>query len=447
MIKKTISIEELMTEEYSWMLNERSVASYQKTGKLQTRVKNTIIDSLKQYYENVEYVKGKKGVKPSFILAGRRETKIAKKDNRSGNVGGNNNLEYRDPMEKVLTNWLSGKSFAKKKIQLYTPFSVMYELGLLVDRQSVGKLASFGHNHSEVLGSAVKNILIENRRHFNSFIPFKYDGYEFKDEYVNRRFKRDQNNIVNEIDQELHRISRKVFVKWLEKYQINYETYYIGNINDVPSEYIVEGRDHYSRNTVFIEPKEYREYLDLLVKSKRNEDIILKDETIQKLGFNYAYEAFMFTDNDHLSPVDVDGLVEDARAKLYDRLMRKAEKQNVKDPSYKDQEVDNLGVKIFSEKWDFKARGHREYFKLMKLIYSELLNINQITQRELEVKSSGTPSKLRNKRTPIVKLIEGGKSSFKGGKKICGTKEDAEFEMSNIYYMNFSYEDRKRTLI
>lgn len=62
-----IPVNELV-EEYDWLLTESIVKSFKKQGRFAGNTKKSIIKSLEQNFEGVEYIAGKKNQKAKFIL-------------------------------------------------------------------------------------------------------------------------------------------------------------------------------------------------------------------------------------------------------------------------------------------------------------------------------------------------------------------------------------------
>lgn len=390
------------------------------TGKgLTDTQKDSIKASIETSYASCDWSKEKK----LWLIGDKKATVTKKVDGRANNKGGNNHLPYREKAEAVLSNWVRTikPTNEKGRRQLWTPFSIVMNLGLFIDSSQMSKWATMSGNewiykkdyvsNKDTLEKAIDELLIEYQQYFNALTPFEYAG----EEYNGYLWKWQKERLIRLFVDSFRGRANDIVLSWVKNQNINHQLFYLASVEGFEFEDEEKEKLKFHNDLLFYIDEsvfsDYKTWKAKLTKLGQKEDDIL-ELCQKKFGFNFAYQAFCFSNNDNQPACeDVQTVIKEIRNLLYERLISLAKKANTSQVSYKELSMDDdLSLKelikmIKKEDVTFKLKRHREFLKLSKIMYTELINPSDsetYSFGELEAVSEGTPDGFVNERIKEV---------------------------------------------
>lgn len=408
-------------DEYKGLYSDEVKENYLLTNKIESaNSRKRILDTLAtRYYSPINF-KGRGKTRKITHNGLKPESEWTKKvDGRANNKGGNNHLPYREKAEAVLSNWVRTikPTNEKGRRQLWTPFSIVMNLGLFIDSSQMSKWATMSGNewiykkdyvsNKDTLEKAIDELLIEYQQYFNALTPFEYAG----EEYNGYLWKWQKERLIRLYRKFFQDKANDIVDKWVLKTPINHEIYYLASVENIEkSDEEREKLTFYNCVLVYIDEATFADYKSWQanLKNLKTKDDEIEKRCRKKFGFNFAYKAYCFSNNDDQPPCgDTQSVIKEIRNLLYERLINLAKKANTSQVSYKELSMDDdLSLKalikmIKKEDVTFKLKRHREFLKLSKVIYTELINPSDAETYnfyELETVSEGTPDGFVNER-------------------------------------------------
>ncbi|KST89924.1 hypothetical protein [Lactococcus lactis] len=346
-----ITVNELI-EQYSWMLTESNVQSIKKYGKMQTKTKKSVIKSLQQKFESVEYIAGKKNQKAKFILTnynGSTEVYNPYKNN------GGQSLDWSNEINCIQE--LINKEVALSQDEnFYKGFTV---------NQLFEKMVGF--NKYKI--KAIAKEEVSKHRIFTLSGKQKEDEFHLRDTV---------NNLV--------RNQKRIYMAMIEK-EIKKTNHKIDYLDSNGEEIDVERYEEYVNYKKLItrklkvknnKEKELKnKYFKLGLSTKdfdiKNEVQLLKEieNAVQEIfQFKFAYRLFTVLDE---IQVEGEGDIEKVRENFFNRIMKNANSSQSK-------HLQAEGVN-YSETVFYRLCHAGQYQSIMKSIFSKLIDIESKTQK------------------------------------------------------------------
>ncbi|HCC94924.1 MAG TPA: hypothetical protein DEQ26_11490 [Flavobacteriaceae bacterium] len=173
---------------------------------------------------------------------------------------------------------------------------------------------------------------------------------------------------------DLRRRAKSVVSNWIKSNEINYLINFVVNVDGIEDCSFSEVDGHY-----FIEKNVYDQYKAVLAELKKANvsQSEINDTIRMQFGFNYAYVAYQFMDNDHV----VANNIEPNKVKelLFNTYVKLAIKNDNKLASYIDMQdsmsADELAQRMAKDNATFKLKRHKEWSKFIDTVMSAILEI------------------------------------------------------------------------
>lgn len=341
-----ITVNELV-DEYGWLITESIVKSFKKQGRFAGNTKKSIIKSLEQNFERVEYIAGKKNQKAKFIIT-----------NYNGNKNGYNpyknnsrpSLDWTNEL-LVIRELINQEVALSQDKNFYKGFTInqLFEKLLDFDKYDIENIAK-----EEV---SIRDI-------------FTKAGNDAEDEYglrdtVNNLVRNQKKIYTSLIEKEIKKTSHKIDYLDSNGNKLDVETYeeYESFKNKLTKELKAENNKLRDKRS-----KAYREGLNIkdLPKAKTvveiNGEVSLLVE--EKFGFEFAYRLFTVLDE---IQIDGKGDINKVRENFYNRIMKNANSSQSKHE--KTQEIN------YSETVFYKLVHSHQYVSVMESFFTKLIDI------------------------------------------------------------------------
>ena len=361
-----IPVNELV-EEYDWLLTESIVKSFKKQGRFAGNTKKSIIKSLEQNFEGVEYIAGKKNQKAKFILT-----------NYNGNKNGYNPYKNNSRPSLDWTNELLViRELINKEVALSQDES--FYKGF-TKNQLLNKLLGF--NKYDIENIAKEEV--SKHRIFTLSGKQKEDEYGLRDTVNNlvRNQKRIYFNLIeNEIKKTNHKIDyldsngEEIDVERYEEY-VNYKKLITRKLK------VKNNKEKELKNKYFKLGLSTKDF-DI-----KNEVKLLKEienEIFQKFGYRYAYLLFNVLDK---IEVKENGDIGKVRENFFNRVLTNANSSQSKHE--KIQEIN------YSETVFYRLVHSHQYVSVMESFFTKLIDIESKLIDEVEEDSEELQRHLDN---------------------------------------------------
>ena len=323
------------------LLEQSTKDSIIKAKKMRVNVKKSVIAQLEHVYETVEYIAGKRGQEPRFILENPRE--VESEYNQYANVG-RHAIDWTAEIELF-------KSFIYQQVGSATTKTTLIYRSLGLTREEKSKIA-------HIRKAFFENADLETMQNYEDFLDgdrlAETQAYKIRGAYYNIEYK-----FFNYRIRQLVGVLNKV----LE--EANYEVSYKNSANqDITEEEYIEYKALKKR----LEDK-YRNDGVLYYKIKRK----VENDCLDELGYKYAYELLHFYDNSQFK--DSVGDQVQCKKNLYERMVTSA--QALQDRFEKGQ-IDELHDTLFSV-----LMSKKEFNKFMvSFLNSYIFGSEEISEKE-----------------------------------------------------------------
>lgn len=361
-----IPVNELV-EEYDWLLTESIVKSFKKQGRFAGNTKKSIIKSLEQNFEGVEYIAGKKNQKAKFILT-----------NYNGNKNGYN--PYKNNSRPSL-DWTNELLVIRELINQEVALSQdeSFYKGF-TKNQLLNKLLGF--NKYDIENIAKEEV--SKHRIFTLSGKQKEDEYGLRDTVNNlvRNQKRIYFNLIeNEIKKTNHKIDyldsngEEIDVERYEEY-VNYKKLITRKLK-VKNNKEKELKNKYFKLGLSTKDFDIKNEVQLLKE--------IENEIFQKFGYRYAYLLFNVLDE---IEVKENGDIGKVRENFFNRVLTNANSSQSKHE--KIQEIN------YSETVFYRLVHSHQYVSVMESFFTKLIDIESKMIDEVEEDSEELQRHLDN---------------------------------------------------
>ncbi|WP_213336784.1 hypothetical protein [Enterococcus casseliflavus] len=274
----------------------------------------------------------------------------------------NYETSYQTYANGMLNNWVTG---VNSNI-LYTDLNIV-----------AGKGASIfcPDESTKKLTNRIRKIVRNNKSQFVSFKPFNHGKESYNQQYFDKAWSSYENELVDYIATEIRRRAKGVVSNWIKSNEINYLINYVANVDGIENCSLSEVDGNY-----FIDKNVYDQYKAVLGKLKKANvsQSEINDTIRMQFGFNYAYVAYQFMDNNH---VVANNKTEPNKVKelLFDTCVKLAIKNDNKLDSYIDMQdsmsANGLAQRMAKDNATFKLKRHQEWSKFIDAVMSATLEV------------------------------------------------------------------------
>lgn len=295
-------------------------------------------------------------INKNWVVGDKLNDKRDKDENR-----GLTGTSYQTYANGMLNTWVSD---VNSNI-LYTDLNIV-----------AGKGASIfcSDESTKKLTNRIRKIVRSNKSQFVSFKPFNHGKESYNQQYFDKAWSSYENELVDYVVTEIRRRAKGVVSNWIRSNEINYLINFVANVDGIEDCKINEVDGHY-----FIDKHVYDQYKSVLAELKKSNvsQSEINDTVRAQFGFNYAYVAYQFLDNDHV----VENNIEPSKVKelLFDTYLKLAVKNDNKLDSYIDMQdsmsADELAQRIAKDNATFKLKRHKEWSKFIDAVMSAILGV------------------------------------------------------------------------
>ncbi|MCT0052054.1 hypothetical protein [Lactococcus lactis] len=316
-----LTVSELV-EEYSQLLTNEIVTSFQKQGRFTGNTKKSVIKALENKFESVEYVAGAGKRKAKFILT-----------NYNGNVEAYN--PYKINGGSVAYDWTEVDNMIKNQIAKYSNDKGYHSISSII--HSSLKI--------EYISDAVNNLYDE----LTDFKTLENGDKKYNIEELNKIFEWFERYQLNNIKNRVRYILKNESIDFKEKYMALQTG---GKFVNISSEKYKEIQKYKAEETELLQ--------DLKGNAKMHVPRVVSENINHKFGYINVYTTFSFIDTEKLSNDDFD------LQKIKLELLEKWEKQGLKKEKKELQKEALLFESFFIQESFYKELfKNKEYAKLM----------------------------------------------------------------------------------
>ena len=292
-----------------------------------------------------------------WIIGSKLNDKRDKDENR-----GLTGTSYQTYANGMLNTWVSD---VNSNI-LYTDLNIVAGkgAGIFCSDESTKKLTN-----------RIRKIVRSNKSQFVSFKPFSHGNESYNQQYFDKAWASYENELVDYIVTDLRRRAKGVVSNWIKSNEISHLINYVANVDGIEDCSLSEDKGQY-----FIEKHVYDQYKAVVVELKKANvsQSEINDTVRAQFGFNYAYVAYRFLDNNR---VVENKKMEPNKVKelLFNTYTKLAVKNDTKLESYIDMQdsmsANELAQRMARDNATFKLKRHKEWSKFIDAVISAILGV------------------------------------------------------------------------
>lgn len=338
--------------QFRQLLTEKQIDRINGKG-LTKNMRQAIKVNIETEYQSCEW----DAINKTWVIGSKLNDKRDKDENR-----GLTGTSYQAHANNMLNNWVVG---VNPNI-LYTDLNIVAGkgTGIFCSDESTQKLTA-----------RIRKIVRSNRNQFLSFKPFTHGLERYNQNYFDKAWASYENELVDYIVTDIRRRAKGVVSNWIKSNSVNHLINFVANVDGIEDCSLNQVDGHYYIDKHIYE--QYKAVLGELIKANTSKNEINNIVKAQ-FGFNYAYVAYQFLDNDH---VVANNKMEPTKVKelLFDTYVKLAIKNDNKLDRYVDMQdsmsADELAQRMARDNATFKLKRHREWAKFIDVVMSSILNI------------------------------------------------------------------------
>lgn len=338
--------------QFRQLLTEKQIDRINGKG-LTKNMREAIKASIETEYHSCEW----DTVDKTWLIGDKLIVKRDKDENR-----GLTGTSYQTYANDMLNTWVTG---VNSRI-LYTDLNIVAGKGssIFCSDESTKKLAM-----------RIRKIVRSNRNQFLSFKPFTHGLESYSQQYFDKAWASYENELVDYVVTEIRRRAKGVVSNWIKNNEIKHLFNYVANVDGIEDCSLSEVDGNF-----FIDKNVYEQYKAVLAELKKENvsQSEINDTVRMQFGFNYAFVAYQFLDNDH---VVANNNTEPNKVKelLFDTCVKLSVKNDSKLESYIDMQdsmsANELAQRMAKDNATFKLKRHQEWSKFIDAVMSAILGV------------------------------------------------------------------------